>query len=263
MTTLHLVDAFAEGPCTGNPAGVVLLAEERSAAWMQAVAMEMNQAETAFLLRQEGGFGLRWFTPLAEVDLCGHATLAAAHFLWEGGHLSHDAAARFQTRSGVITAVRRGDGLISVDFPAIASHPSVGPEDLVAALKVIPCSVQLGDFDLLVEVADAATVRTLAPDLGAVGRWPMRGVLVTAPGDRPGIDFVSRCFFPALGVPEDPVTGSAHCALAVFWGERLGRDTLTGWQASRRGGTVHCRVLGARVELSGRAVTTLRGELLL
>lgn len=263
MTTLHLVDAFAEGPCTGNPAGVVLLAEERPATWMQAVAMEMNQAETAFLLRQEGGFGLRWFTPLAEVDLCGHATLAAAHFLWEAGQLPHHAAARFQTRSGLITAVRRGDGLVTMDFPAIASHQVVGPDDLAIGLGVEPRSVQMGDFDLLVEVADAATVRNMSPDLGAIARWPIRGVLVTALGDRPGIDFVSRCFFPALGVPEDPVTGSAHCALAVFWGERLGRDTLTGWQASRRGGTVHCRLLGARVELSGRAVTTLRAELLL
>ena len=262
MTTLHLVDAFAEGPCTGNPAGVVLLAEERSADWMQAVAMEINQAETAFLLRQDGRLRPALVTPLAEVDLCGHATLAAAHFLWEGGHLSHDAAARFQTRSGVITAVRRGDGLISVDFPAIASHLSVGPEDLVAALKVIPCSVKLGDFDLLVEVADAATVRTLAPDLGAIGRWPFRGVLVTALGDQPGIDFVSRCFSRHSACLKIPSPGRR----TVRWrssGERAGRDTLTGWQASRRGGRVHCRVLGARVELSGRAVTTLRGELLL
>jgi predicted PhzF superfamily epimerase YddE/YHI9 len=136
-----------------------------------------------------------------------------------------------------------------------------GPADLAEALGVTPCSVRMGDFDLLVELDDANTVRDLVPNLGAVASWPFRGVLVTAAGDQPDVDFISRCFFPALGVPEDPVTGSAHCALAVFWAERLRRDTLTGWQASRRGGMVRCRVRGERVELSGRAVTTLRGEL--
>lgn len=263
MTALHLIDAFAEGPGTGNPAGVVLLAEERDAVWMQGVAMEMNQAETAFLRPQGGDFSLRWFTPFDEVDLCGHATLASAHLLWEGRHLAPDATARFHTRSGLLTATRDDNGWITLDFPAIASQPVAGPADLAESLGVTPRSINLGDFDLLVELAHADAVRDLLPNLGAIARWPFRGVLVTAAGDQPGVDFVSRCFFPALGVPEDPVTGSAHCALAVFWAARLRRDTLTGWQASRRGGMVRCRVRGERVELSGRAVTTLRGELLL
>lgn len=263
MTALHLIDAFAEGPGTGNPAGVVLLAEERDAAWMQGVAMEMNQAETAFLLPQGGDFALRWFTPFDEVDLCGHATLASAHLLWEGGHLAPDATARFHTKSGLLTATRDDAGWITLDFPAIAPELAAGPADLAEALGATPRSVRMGDFDLLVELESADAVRGLVPNLGAVARWPLRGVLVTAAGDQPGVDFISRCFFPALGVPEDPVTGSAHCALAVFWAARLRRDTLTGWQASRRGGMVRCRVRGERVELSGRAVTTLRGELLL
>ncbi len=261
MTAIHLIDAFAEGPCTGNPAGVVLLAEERSAEWMQSVAMEMNQAETAFLHPQGGDFGLRWFTPVDEVDLCGHATLASAHMLWQDGHLAADAIARFHTRSGVLTATRTDDQ-ITLDFPRIPSHRVDGPADLARALGAEPQSVHMGDFDLLIEVADADTVRALQPNLAAVAAWDVRGLLVTAPSDQDGADFISRCFFPALGVPEDPVTGSAHCALAPFWAERLRRDDLTGWQASRRGGHVHCRVNGERVALSGRAVTTVRGTLL-
>ncbi len=262
MTALHLIDAFAEGPGTGNPAGVVLLEDAKPVAWMQAVAMEMNQAETAFLQPQGGDFALRWFTPFAEVDLCGHATLAAAHFLWEGGHLPLTTTARFTTRTGWLTATRDALGRITLDFPAIISTRVAGPADLAEVLGVSPVSVQMGDFDLLVEVDDAATVRAMTPNLAAIARWDVRGVLVTAPGDIDQVDFVSRCFFPALGVPEDPVTGSAHCALAIHWAARLERATLTGWQASRRGGMVRCRVRGTRVELAGHAITTLRGELL-
>jgi PhzF family phenazine biosynthesis protein len=261
VTRLHLIDAFAESAGTGNPAGVVLLETPRPAEWMQTVAMEMNQAETAFLQPQEGDFGLRWFTPVAEVDLCGHATLAAAHFLWDVGVLDRSVTARFVTRSGVLTASSDAAGWITLDFPAITSTRVAGPADLADALGATPVSVWMGDFDLLVELADAEQVRTLTPNLAAIARWDMRGVLVTAPGDVGGVDFVSRCFFPALGVPEDPVTGSAHCALTVFWRAQLGRDTMTGWQASRRGGMVRCVVRGDRVELAGRAITTLRGEL--
>lgn len=262
MTVLHLIDAFANGPFTGNPAGVVMLdGAPRADAWCQAVAMEMNQAETAYITRRSDGFGLRWFTPVAEVDLCGHATLAAAHFLWDTGALPGDAPARFHTRSGVLTATRDQAGLITMDFPAIVSVPVEGPANLGAALGVTPSAVLSGDFDLICVVDDARLVRAISPDLAAIADWEVRGVLVTAPGDRAGIDMVSRCFFPALGVPEDPVTGSAHCALAPYWSTVLGRSTLVGEQASRRGGDVRCEVRDNRVMLGGMAVTTLRGEL--
>jgi PhzF family phenazine biosynthesis protein len=259
---LHLIDAFADGPFTGNPAAVVLLPADRPDEWMQRVALEMHQSETAFLLRQEGGFALRWFTPNKEVDLCGHATLASAHYLWEGGHLDAGAAARFHTRSGLLTARRDRDGWITLDFPGIVSRPTQGPPDLVAVLGTTPRQVFRGDFDLVCVLEDAATVRALRPDLTTMEQWDVRGVLVTAPGDAPGIDFVSRCFFPAFGVPEDPVTGSAHCALAVYWRDVLRRDDLVGFQASARGGTVRCAIRGDRVGLTGRAVTTLTGVLL-
>jgi PhzF family phenazine biosynthesis protein len=258
---LHLIDAFADGPFTGNPAAVVLLDAARPEAWMQHVAMEMNQAETAFLVRQEAGFSLRWFTPNKEVDLCGHATLASAHYLWEARQLATDATARFHTRSGWLAARRDDDRWITIDLPAITSRPAEPPPNLAAALGVQPREVWRGDNDLLCVLADAAAVRQLAPDLAAIAEWDLRGVLVTAPGDQSGIDFVSRCFFPAFGVPEDPVTGSAHCVLAGYWAKLLGRDVMVGYQASARGGTVRCRVVGDRVELTGRAVTTLAGTL--
>jgi PhzF family phenazine biosynthesis protein len=259
---VHLIDAFADGPFTGNPAAVVLLPGARAEEWMQRVAMEMNQSETAFLLRQEGSFSLRWFTPNKEVDLCGHATLASAHYLWEGGHLDANAVARFHTRSGWLTARRAGDGWITLNFPAITSHRTEAPPDLAAVLGAEPQHVRRGDFDLLCVMKDAATVRTLQPNLTAMAHWEVRGVLVTASGDTDGIDFVSRCFFPAYGVPEDPVTGSAHCTLAMYWRHVLGHDEMVGFQASARSGTVRCAVVGDRVELTGRAVTTLTGELL-
>lgn len=261
MTALHLIDAFADGPFTGNPAGVTLLEAPRPDAWCQAVAMEMNQAETAFLTRAEDGFGLRWFTPVAEVALCGHATLAAAHFLWETDVLAPTAEARFHTRSGLLTARRDAQGWITLDFPAIASVREEAPRTVAAALGVRPTAVLRGDYDLLCVLEDAATVRALAPDLLAISTWDVRGVIVTAPGDRAGVDIVSRCFFPALGVPEDPVTGSAHCAIAPYWSGILGRTALVGEQASRRGGQIRCDVAGDRVHLGGKAVTTLRGTL--
>ena len=259
---LHLIDAFADGPFTGNPAAVILLEAMRPAEWMQQVAMEMNQAETAFLTRQEGGFSLRWFTPAAEVDLCGHATLASAHYLWEEDHLASSEPARFHTRSGWLTARRNAAGWITVDLPAIDSHATHAPPDIALALGANPVEVLRGNFDLLCVLKDAATVRALTPDFARLSAWDARGVLVTAAGDRDGIDFVSRCFFPALGVPEDPVTGSAHCALAMHWRDVLGREELVGYQASPRGGTVRCAVVADRVELTGRAITTLTGSFL-
>ncbi len=253
---LFLIDAFADQPFTGNPAAVVLLDAPRPDAWMQSLAGEMNQAETAFLRRTEAGWSLRWFTPRAEVDLCGHATLASAHALWTH-HGATASLLRFATRSGELTARREADGAITLDFPAIPSRPAQAPTDLEAVLGSRPASVMRGRFDLMCIFDEPATIATLDPDLGALARWQARGVIVTAAGGPDGADFVSRFFAPGLGVPEDPVTGSAHCALAPWWAERLGRDTLIGRQLSRRGGTVRCRVAGDRVELTGRAVTTV------
>jgi PhzF family phenazine biosynthesis protein len=255
------VDAFTERPFAGNPAAVCLLPAEREDEWMQLVAREMNLAETAFLLRRGDGFDLRWFTPVAEVALCGHATLASAHALWEEGHLALDQVARFQTRSGTLTAERR-DGLIWLDFPATPPVEAAAPEGLAAALGAEPASVSRTPFDYLVVLETEAQVRALEPDLGRLGRLPVRGVIVTAPSATDGQDFVSRFFAPAVGVPEDPVTGSAHCALGPYWAGRLGRRDLRGYQASPRGGLVHVRVRGERVLLGGQAVTVARGALL-
>jgi predicted PhzF superfamily epimerase YddE/YHI9 len=221
----------------------------------------MNLAETAFLVRRGDGFDLRWFTPAAEVDLCGHATLASAHALWEEDHLPPEATARFQTRSGLLTAERR-DGLIWLDFPATPPVDAAAPPDLTAGLATTMVSVGRTPFDYLVVLESEAAVRGLGPDLGRLARLPVRGVIVTAPSATDEQDFVSRFFAPAVGVPEDPVTGSAHCALAPYWANRLGRRDLRGYQASARGGLVHVRVRGERVLLGGQAVTVARGELL-
>ncbi len=255
------VDAFTDRAFSGNPAAVCLLEAERGAEWMQLVAAEMNLAETAFLVRRPDGFGLRWFTPSCEVDLCGHATLASAHALWENGQLAPDATARFHTRSGVLTAERR-DGTIWLDFPATPAAPAPVPAELTDALGASPRYVGRTPFDYLVELESEPTVRALDPDLGRLARLPVRGVIVTAASIDPARQFVSRFFAPAAGIPEDPVTGSAHCALGPFWGERLGRMELVGYQASRRGGTVRVRLANERVHLGGQAVTVLRGELL-
>ncbi len=249
---VFLVDAFANGPFTGNPAGVVPLEAPLDDARMAAIAMEMNQAETAFVL-PDGG--LRWFTPTAEVDLCGHATLATAHVLWERGA---ERRLSFSTRSGVLTAERTADGIV-LDFPA---EPPVAA-DLPHELPFLGEALWTGRnrMDWFVQIADESLLRALQPDFGAIAALGMRGLIVTAAGRE--TDFVSRCFFPQTGVPEDPVTGSAHCALAPFWAERLGKDKMKGYQASRRGGTVKTTVIGKRVLLEGKAVTTLRGELVL
>jgi len=259
---LWQIDAFSSRPFAGNPAAVVLLETPRDDDWQQQVAAEMNLAETAFLTPMADGFGLRWFTPEVEVDLCGHATLASAHFLWQSGRLPRGTVARFHTRSGLLTASRDGEW-ISLDFPATPVSPAPPPAALAEALGVELLFVGRSIFDLLVVVSDAQTVRQLVPDLERLGgSVPARGIIVTAPGDEPGIDFVSRFFGPAVGVPEDPVTGSAHCALGPYWAERLGRTQLIGFQASKRGGTVRVDVRGERVLLGGQAVTVLRGELI-
>lgn len=253
-------DAFTAAPFAGNPAAVCLLPAPREDAWMQAVAREMNLAETAFLLRCGDEFGLRWFTPAVEVDLCGHATLGSAHVLWEEGHLDRAAEARFHTRSGLLTARRNGDW-ISLDFPATPPVPCDPPPGLGRALRAPSRLVLKTPFDYLVELESEAAVKSLAPDLGALARLGGRGVIVTSRAAKPGFDFVSRFFAPAAGVPEDPVTGSAHCALGPLWGERLGKTSLVGYQASPRGGVVRVTLAGDRVLLAGQAVTVLRAEL--
>ncbi|MEW6473371.1 MAG: PhzF family phenazine biosynthesis protein [Actinomycetota bacterium] len=264
---LFQVDAFAERPFAGNPAAVCLVEGDVDSDWMQSVAGEMNLSETAFLSRTgDGTYGLRWFTPTVEVDLCGHATLASAHVLWEEKVEGLEPLS-FSTRSGVLTAVPVGDGLIQLDFPADPPDVAYGggpfSDGMAAALGAPVVGVHSGRFDLLVEVDDAETVRMLAPDFRALAGYDARGVIVTAPGDGlDGADFVSRCFYPATGIDEDPVTGSAHCTLASFWCARLGRPSLVGWQASRRGGRVGVELAGDRVLLTGRAVTVLRGDLI-
>lgn len=255
------VNAFTDRPFAGNPAAVCLLPVERDTGWMQLVAREMNLAETAFLVRQGDDFHLRWFTPSVEVDLCGHATLASAHALWEGGQLRADQTARFHTRSGLLTASRR-DGLIWLDFPSTPAIPAPAPDGLREALGVPLAFIGRTPFDYLVELDSDAAVRGLTPDLVTLSRIPVRGVIVTARSATAEQDFVSRFFAPAAGIAEDPVTGSAHCALAPYWAAKLGASELRGYQASARGGLVRVRLAGDRVLLGGQAVTMMRGELL-
>lgn len=255
------IDAFTDRPFAGNPAAVCLLPAPRDEGWMQQVASEMNLAETAFLVRRAEGYDLRWFTPAAEVDLCGHATLASAHLLWEEGHLASAETATFHTRSGVLNAKRQGD-MIWLEFPATPPRQEAIHPDLERAIGASIKYLGRTAFDYLVEVESEAAVRALEPDLTLLARLPVRGVVVTALCDGEEHDFLSRFFAPRLGIPEDPVTGSAHCGLGPFWAARLGRNELSGYQASSRGGTVLVRVAGDRVHLGGMAVTVLRGELL-
>jgi predicted PhzF superfamily epimerase YddE/YHI9 len=254
------VDSFTNRPFAGNPAGVCILPKAADEAWMLNVASEMNLAETAFLVPQRDGYDLRWFTPTVEVDLCGHATLASAHVLWEDGHLEPNAQARFHTKSGLPTADRR-DPWIELDFPATPAAPAEAPPGLIEALGAKPLFIGRSKFDYLVELADESTVRKLDPDLGAIARVPARGVIVTSRASKGRYDFVSRFFAPQSGVAEDPVTGSAHCALAPYWAAKLGKPELMAYQASARGGEIRLRIEGNRVRLGGQAVTVLRCEL--
>ena len=258
---IYPVDAFTDQPFAGNPAAVCLLLAPCDEQWMQSVAREMNLSETAFLHREKDGWLLRWFTPAVEVALCGHATLASAHVLWETGQLLPDETARFHTKSGLLTAERNGSG-IEMNFPAKIATPADAPAGLAEALGVKPLFVGRSAFDYLVEADSAEAVRALKPDFTRLGELPVRGVIVTSGSDRPEFDFVSRFFAPAAGVNEDPVTGSAHCTLGPFWETRLNKSEFTAYQASARGGVVKVRVAGDRVFLGGRAVTVLRGELL-
>ncbi|MFG2822515.1 PhzF family phenazine biosynthesis protein [Kitasatospora sp. NPDC048365] len=268
---LRIIDAFTDRPFAGNPAAVCLLdgPEWPQERWLRRVAAEMNLPETAFARPsgEPGAWALRWFTPTEEVDLCGHATLATVHALRGDGLLDgSDGQVRFATRSGELRARTEPDGSITLDFPANGAVAAEPPAGLAEALgrPVTEAYAVPGLGELLVVLASEHAVRALAPDLGALALLPLRGVVVTARADDPaggGYDFVSRNFAPSVGIPEDPVTGSSHTALAPFWAERLGRTELTGYQASVRGGLVACRLLGDRVLLSGHAVTVLDGTL--
>jgi PhzF family phenazine biosynthesis protein len=267
MIEIITVDAFTDRAFGGNPAAVCLLDGPRDDGWMQALAREMNLSETAYLLPRADGWDLRWFTPAFEVSLCGHATLASAHVLWEAGRAPRDRPLRFHTQSGVLTARTGEADSIELDFPAEPAIEVAVPEPLALALGIAPDAVQWcgrNRLDVLVALADEATVRALTPDFKAlaVTTRPDRGVIVTARSASPEFDFVSRYFAPACGIDEDPVTGSAHCCLAPFWAAHLERTELRAWQASARGGSLRVRVRGDRVDLIGRAVTVLRGELM-
>jgi PhzF family phenazine biosynthesis protein len=254
------VDAFTEKPFAGNPAVVCILPEPRDETWMQNIAREMNLSETAFLVGREDAFELRWFTPAVEVDLCGHATLASAHVLWEEGHIRSNEPARFHTKSGLLTAGRDGNW-IELDFPAILQDEEEAPAGLLEALGVEPDFVGRGGDEYLVEVKSEDIVRNLDPDFTSLKNLPMLGVIVTSVSASQEYDFVSRFFAPGAGIDEDPVTGAAHCRLGPYWKNRLGKDQFVAYQASSRGGVVRLMVKEDRVLLSGQAVTVMRGEL--
>jgi predicted PhzF superfamily epimerase YddE/YHI9 len=257
---ITLVDAFTSVAFAGNPAAVCLLPAPQSDSWMQKVAQEMNLSETAFLDPRAGGYNLRWFTPAAEVDLCGHATLASAHILWEEKHLPLDETARFHTRSGLLQATRRGEW-IEMDFPATPDQAYEVPPELIDGLRVKPQYVGRSKFDFIAELASEEQVRQVRPDFALLRALGGRGVIVTSRSSGGEYDFVSRFFAPAVGIDEDPVTGSAHSCLAPFWSSRLGKKELKAYQASARGGVIRLRMNGERVLIGGQAVTVVRGEL--
>ncbi|WP_422927354.1 PhzF family phenazine biosynthesis protein [Singulisphaera sp. PoT] len=261
--TVVQVDAFTDRPFAGNPAAVCVLPEPGDDRWMQDVAREMNLSETSFLHREGDAFRLRWFTPVVEVDLCGHATLAAAHVLWQDGHLDEGSTARFQTRSGLLTA-SFNDGWITLDFPSKPIVPTATSFTKDVAALAVNAPVEfagLNEFDGLVEVESEDVVRALRPDIARIAAIPVRGLIVTGRSKTSEFDFVSRFFAPRLGVDEDPVCGSAHCCLGPYWAEKLGKTHLKAYQASPRGGSLRIQVDGPRTRLSGRAVTVMRGEL--
>ena len=254
------VDAFTDKPFAGNPAAVCVLQQAADEAWMQDVANEMNLSETAFLVEQEAGYNLRWFTPAVEVELCGHATLASAHILWEQGLLPSDEQARFFTKSGLLSAVRKASW-IELDFPAEPEEQSAIPEMLFKAMGVDAKYVGKNRFDFLLEFDSAETIRKMTPDFTLLSAISGRGFMVTSRSDSSEYDFISRFFAPAFGINEDPVTGSAHCCLGPYWAKKLGKEELTAFQASARGGVVKVRVGDDRVYLGGQAVTVMRCQM--
>jgi PhzF family phenazine biosynthesis protein len=257
---IYQVDAFTDKPFSGNPAAVCITNGLQDEGWMQNVAREMNLSETAFLHKQAEGYNLRWFTPAVEIELCGHATLASAHILWELGLLKPGEQAIFHTLSGLLAAHQKGKW-IEMNFPAKVEEQAIAPARLIEALGVEAKYVGKNQFDYLVEVESEEIVRNIKPNFGLLQSVAARGVIVTSLAGSGEYDFVSRFFAPNVGVSEDPVTGSAHCCLSTFWSKRLGKDELIGYQASARGGVVKVRYVGDRVFLGGQAVTVLHGEL--
>ena len=258
--TIYQVDSFTRRAFAGNPAAVCILPAPLSEEWMRNVAREMNLSETAFLVPKDDGFNLRWLTPTVEVELCGHATLASAHILWETGVLRPEEQARFYTASGLLTAERQGEW-IELDFPAKPEEPATPWGELTTGLGITPRYVGKSQFDYLVEADCEQTVRKLEPDFTLLKKTKARGVIVTARAEGGEFDFVSRFFAPNVGVDEDPVTGSAHCVLGPYWAKHLGKTEFVAYQASARGGVVRVRLEGNRVKLGGQAVTVMRGEL--
>ncbi len=259
---LYQVDAFTDRPFRGNPAAVCILEKPADESWMQSVAMEMNLSETAFVWSETGRYRLRWFTPATEVRLCGHATLASAHALWTTGRVAEDQRIEFNTLSGVLTVERHAVSM-EMDFPADTPTPTEAPQGLLEALGISQAvEVLRGRSDLIVRLASASELRNLRPDFLLLGRIPdVRGVIATAVSDSDDFDFMSRFFGPAVGVDEDPVTGSAHCLLGPYWSAQLGRDELRAYQASARGGALRLRMRGERIHIGGQAVTVSEGSL--
>ena len=255
------VDAFTDRPFCGNPAGVCILQSPTNSDWMQKVAAEMNLSETAFLSEVDDGFNLRWFTPNVEVDLCGHATLASAHILWQEKYLCEHKEAKFFTKSGILTA-RKSNDWIELNFPVEPDTEIIPPEDLLKALGVKALYVGKNRFDYIVEVESEKVVRDLEPDIILLGKMTDRGVIVTSISETSEFDFISRFFAPGVGIDEDPVTGSAHCCLGPYWMKRLGKSEFLAFQASARGGIVKVKVEGNRTILGGQAVTVFNGNLI-
>jgi PhzF family phenazine biosynthesis protein len=258
---LYIVDAFTDKAFGGNPAAVALLTEVKDVKWMQQVAMEMNLSETAFLQKEADGYRLRWFTPTDEVDLCGHATLASAHILWTEGYVAAGEEIYFQTRSGLLSA-KQNEAVIELNFPLEPAEACAPPEFLVEGLGAIPLYVGKNRMDYIIEVESEASVLNLKPNFALLTKVDCRGVIVTSQADSEEYDFVSRCFYPATGVNEDPVTGSAHCCLGPYWQTKLHKTEFNARQCSARGGMLFLRIGDGRILISGQAVTTLRGAFL-
>jgi PhzF family phenazine biosynthesis protein len=254
------VDSFTDELFKGNPAGVVLLDSARDARWMQLVAREMNLSETAFVYPQRNGYHLQWFTPQTEVELCGHATLAAAHILWQTEKEKPENEIRFSTLSGVLTAEKKEEN-IELNFPSAPLIPGDVSEEIIAALGPVPDFTGISGEKWLLEYHDEKIIRNMKPDFERLKERAGRGLIVTAISDKPGIDFVSRYFAPWIGIDEDPVTGAAHCVLGPYWGAKLHKNYMTACQASARGGIVRVRLSGERTYLGGKAVTFFTGEL--
>lgn len=260
MIKIYQVDSFTNEIFKGNPAGVCIINKMPSEEWMLYVAAEMNLSETAFVVKQEDHFDLKWFTPTIEIDLCGHATLAAAHILWSEGYFEAHKEIYFHTKSGVLKVMKKGDWL-QMDFPKLEYHLSEAPKELIEGLNVVPLFVGKSKDNYLIEIDSEEIIKNLKPDFGKLALLDMHAVIVTSKASVP-YDFVSRFFAPGIGINEDPVTGSAHCTLANYWRDVLGKNRFMAFQYSARGGELQLEINGERVMIMGQAVTVLRGELL-